>query len=334
MKPALYILSISIFVTVSCTKEDFIENYPAEISFNISSHLLEGKKIKCIEVDKSGNIYAGSGNKLYCISGNNITEYCSGTDILDLSLSPDKTLWIGSANKGLGRLRGNDFIWYNKENSGLPRDYVAHVEVAPDGRVWFTSCASDLGGLGIYDGKTFEFLTPDNSPLNQNLIEDLEIGDDGSIYIASSGKVGHTNIYRIKGNKWECLGDENGTFYWVFNFTVSPSGIIYLVEDFSLSSTFRTNKVFKFEDNKWYNIDIDSFLIPYFFNIIKADRRGFCWLAGSAENPAMLYVYDGKKWTGSPEGILPEDFITVIETDFDNNIYVGTYNNGIFIINQ
>ncbi|MGQ9621470.1 MAG: hypothetical protein ACUVTX_10890, partial [Bacteroidales bacterium] len=329
MKNAFNILLFSITAAISCTKY----NYRSEISFEITDHLLKGEKIRCIEIDCYGNLYAG-GEKLYIISRGNIMEYDFGCDILSLSSGPEKTLWIGTAGKGLACFDRNVFKWYNKENSGFPRDYIGHVEVAPDGKVWFSSCANNLGGLGIFDGKTFEFLTPENSPLNQNVISDLEIGDDGSVYIATSGKVGRTNIYRITGKKWQCLGDENGTFYWVFNFTVSPSGLIYLVEDFSLSSTFRTNRLFSYVDNRWHEIEMDIFPEPQYSGRVKADMRDYCWLAGSYENSAALYVYNGEEWIKSPEGLLTGDFITVIENDYKNNIYIGTYANGIFIINQ
>jgi hypothetical protein len=70
------------------------------------------------------------------------------------------------------------------------------------------------------------------------------------------------------------------------------------------------------------------------FTSIKADKRNYCWLAGFKGNSPVLHVFDGEVWESSPEGIFPDDFITTIETDNDNNIWVGTNNNGVFILNQ
>jgi ligand-binding sensor domain-containing protein len=315
----------------SCQKDD---NFPAAINFNITSRLLEGKHIDCIDIDNRGNIYIGSGTELYYSHGNNQKSYGLDFQILDLAIAPDQTVWIGTDGGGLGHLTGKGFTWFTSANAGLPRDYVRHVEIAPDGNVWFTSCAFRIGGLGIYNGVKFEFLTPDNSPLNQNIIEDIEIDQEGTVYIATTGTVGRSNIYRITDKSWECLGDDKGTFYWVFSFTLGPSGIIYLIEDFSLSSAFTANRLFQFSDNGWQKIETNDVRIGSFFYPVEADNRNFLWMAGYGEHSPVLHVYNGKSWVSSPEGLFPDDYITTIGTDSENNIWIGTYKNGIFILNQ
>ena len=323
-----------LLINISCQKEQFINDYSSKISFDITTQLLEHEKIDCMDIDEDGNLFAGSDSVLYYINGSKQESYNLGFGIMDLAISPDKSVWIGTNGGGLVHFSGKNLTWYNNANAGLPRDYVRHVEIAPDGDVWFTSCAFKLGGLGIYNGRKFEFLTPENSPLNQNIVEDIEIDDEGTIYIATSGTVGRTNIYRIEENSWECLGDKEGTFYWVFSFTVGPSGVIYLVEDYALSSAFIENKLFRFADNSWQIIDSHDIMPVSFFSRLKADKRDYLWLAGSDEKSACLHVFNGKSWVSSPEGLLPDDFITAIETDSDNNIWVGTYQNGILMLKQ
>jgi ligand-binding sensor domain-containing protein len=328
-------LSILIlFLSVSCQKEKEINNFPSEVKFSISGRLLEGKHITCFDSDAKGNIYIASDAELYYKNKSDQKSYTLGFPILDLAIAPDETVWIGTNGGGLAHLTGEGIIWYTKANAALPRDYIRHVEIASDGNVWFTSCAYKLGGLGIYDGEKFEFLTPENSPLNQNIIEDLEIGQDGTVYIATTGTTWMTNIYRIKGNTWNCLGDEKGTFYWVFSISLSPSGILYLVEDFSLSSAIRTNNLFRFEDNKWQKIEAVEIAGIDMFARLNTDKRNFCWIADNKRPSPLLHVYTGKSWITSPEDMFPEDYISVIGTDSENNIWVGTNENGIFILNQ
>jgi len=318
----------------SCKKEGYVDNYPADVSFKITAKLLKDKKIDCIRIDREGNIYVGSDKELFVVKKSNLESYSIGSPVLDIAVGRDNIIWIGTSGKGLGRFDGKKFTWYNKENSGLPRNYVAQVETDFDNRIWFSCCAYKIGGLGIFDGHKFDFLTPENSPLNQNVISDMEAGPDGAIYIATSGKVNMSNIYRIKGKTWQCLGDENGTFYWINSFTVSPSGNIFVVEDFSLSSLFKENRLFVFENNEWYEINEKGQPKIPDMAVIKSDRRNYIWLAGYEKNSAVLYIYNGKSWLRSPEGLLPDDIITVIENDSENNIYLGTYKNGIFILNQ
>jgi ligand-binding sensor domain-containing protein len=334
MNKASLFFILQLLLAVSCQKDDFINNFHSKISFDISDRLFEGKHIDCIDIDKEGNIAVGSGTKLFYINDGDQETYTLDHQINAVAIAPDQTVWIGTSEGGLGHLEGKGFTWYTNANASLPRDYIRHVEIAPDGDVWFTSCAFKIGGLGVYDGKKFEFLTPENSPLNQNIIEDIEIDNDGTIYIATTGTVSKTNIYRITNGSWECLGNEQGTFYWIFSFTVGPSGIIYLVEDFSLSSAFNSNKVYKSKDNKWEIIDSQDIPRINFFSKIKADKRDYCWLAGSNQESAYLHVYNGKSWVSSSEDLFPDDFITAIEVDDNNNIWVGTYYNGVFILNQ
>ena len=323
-----------LLLTVSCQKDDLINNFPSRVRFDITSQLLEGKHISCIDIDTKGNIYIASDKELYYINNSDHKSYSLNFPILDLAIAPDETVWIGTNGGGLGHLTGKGFTWYTSDNADLPRDYIRYVEIAPNGNIWFTSCAFRLGGLGVFDGNKFEFFTPENSPLNQNIIENIEIDQEGVVYIATCGTVGRTNIYSISDQSWDCLGDEKGTFYWVFSFTVGTSGIIYLVEDFSLSSTFRSNNLFQFVDNQWQKIETEDMPDLGFFTCIKADKRGYCWIPGHGENSPFLNVYNGKSWLNSPEGIFPDDFITTIEVDYNNNIWVGTYRNGVFIMNQ
>jgi len=329
----LIFLVLTLLPGLSC-EDALVNSFPADVSFDVSYRMLEDKKINCIEADQEGNVAISSGEKLYYLKDGDEKSYDFDIEILDLAIAPDESVWIGTSGKGLGHLTGNDVMWYTTENAGFPRDQVRHVSAAPDGKIWFSSCAFRLGGLGLYDGHDFEFYTPENSPLNQNIIEDIEINKDGVVFIATTGTVGRTNIYRIYRQSWDCLGDEEGMFYWVSSFTLGPSGILYLVEDFSLSSAWITNKLFQFKDEQWSKIETKELPELNFFARIKADKRDYCWLAGSDNESAYLHVFNGKSWINSPKNLFPDDYITAIEVDNKNNIWIGTWNNGIFILNQ
>jgi hypothetical protein len=317
-------------------KEDTLKNYSPVVRFDITSRLLEGKHIDCIEPDYKGNIWVASGKELYYKNGSAEKTYTLDFPILDISIAGDETLWIGTNGGGLGHLSNNGMTWYTKANSGLPRDYINNVEIGLDGRVWFSSAAHDLGGLVVYDGKKFTLFTPENSKLNQHVIDDIGIDHNGSLYVITMGTVGKTNIYRISDDSWECLGNENGTFYWVSAFTVGPAGIIYLLEDFMLSSSNTDyNTLFEYRDNTWKKMEADFMTSRLtFFPAIKADRRNYCWAASIKDNSYVLHVYNGNSWAEPPGGLFLNDKITTIETDSDNNIWVGTDKNGIFILNQ
>lgn len=322
-------------LTISCQKDNLINNFPEDVKFDVNNRLFEGKRIDRIATDNKGNIVVVSDKEIYYTNNKSFKTYQVDFPVLDVAIAPDETVWIGTNGGGLGHLSETGFKWYTVANAGLPRDYIKNVEIAPNGKVWFTSCAFKIGGLGIFDGNKFEFLTPDNSPLNQNIVTDIEIDIDGKVYLATAGTVGRTNIYRISDNKWDSLGEEQGTFYWVWSFALSPSGILYLIEDFSLSSYYPNfNKLYQFKDNKWQKIVTDDVPDIGYSAQIKTDKRNYCWIAGNIDDSPILNVYNGESWIKSPIGIFPKDFITCIEVDNNNNIWVGTFSNGVFILNQ
>lgn len=325
----------AILFPASCSKDDEKNNFPPDVKFEISYRLLEGREINCIDTDNKGNVWIASGKVLYFKNGGTQKTFNLDFEVLDISISSDESLWIGTNGGGLGHFNGKGFTWFTVDNAGLPRNYIRNVETTSNGNVWFSSCAHRLGGLGLYDGVRFEFFTPENSPLNQNIIQDIEIGRDDAVYIATAGTVGRTNIYNISDTKWDCLGNEEGTFYWVNSFSVTPSGAIYLVEDFSLSSSsFNSNKVFELQDRDWKIIETEFAARLNPFTSIETDKRGYLWLTGFDSDSPVLNVFNGKTWQTSPKGFLPQDYITVVEADSDNNIWIGTYSNGIFILNQ
>ena len=317
-------------------KEFSLKNYSPEIRFTITGRLLEGKPINCIEPDYKGNTWIASGKELFYKKGSEEKTFTLDFPILDISIAGDETLWIGTNGGGLGHLSKDGITWFTKDNAGLPRDYISQVEVGLDGRIWFSSCAHDLGGLVVYDGNKFDIFTPDNSILNQHVMDDIGIDSDGSIYAITLGTVGNTNVYRIHEDVWKCLGNQTGTFYWVSAFTVGPAGIIYVLEDFSLSSSSgNTNTLFEYKGNEWNKLKPDFMSSRFtFFTAMKADRRNYCWVASIDGNSYVLHVYNGKSWVEPPSGLLPNDQITTIEADSNNNIWIGTAHNGIFILAQ
>lgn len=318
-------------------KEDTLKNYSPTISFEVTGRLLEGRHIDCIEPDYKGNTWIASGQELFHFKNGTLADsYNLNVGIFDISIAGDESLWIATSGCGLGHLTKNGITWFTVANSGIPRDYITNVEVGLDGRVWFSSCAHDYGGVVVYDGKEFDLFTPDNSMLNQHVIGDIGIDHNGAIYVMTLSKVNKTNIYRISGDSWECLGEETGTFYWVTAFTVSPTSIIYLMEDFMLSSSSTdSTKLHVCKNNEWKRLKPDFMNSRLScFTALKADRRGYCWAVDIEGDSYVLHVYNGSTWEQAPQGSFNSDKTTVIETDFNNNIWIGTAKNGVFILKQ
>lgn len=333
----LYFFTIPLLLLFSCNKDDEValNEFSKDINFNISEWVLKGENITCVDFDKDGNAWIASGSNLIFYDGLNTQSYSAGTVILDISVSPDGRVWLGTKEKGLARFYKGEFTFYTSENAGLPRDYVHEVEVAPNRKVWFSSSAHNLGGLMCYDNGTFSLYTPENSILNQHVIQNLKVDTDSRVYFASMGTVGSAAVFRIDNqNNWKQLGGES-SFYWISSLTINSKGEVFVAIDYSLSSYSGHENYLAFLDGKEWK----RFETGFQFSILprmSIDKRDYLWVYGyeTVEGDHRGYfVYDGQNWHRSAEGQIPEVFIKSVKVDERNNIWFCS-DEGIFILRQ
>ena len=331
MNYRISILVVLLFL-FSCSKENLVDISP-KINFDVSEWILKGRNITCVDFDKDENVWIASGNELIFYNISKIKTYDVGSLILDISVATDGRVWLGTKDKGLASFSNREFTFYNSENSGLPRDLIFDVETSPDGSVWFSSSAHQLGGLMHYDGD-FELFTPDNSIINHNLILGLKINAKGEVYFFSGGTVTEAKVFKTDGkNKWSKLGGEV-VFYWIAALDLTSKSEPVVVTDHSLSSCWSCyeNEVVIYREGKWKvferDFDID------FFNRMFIDKRDYIWVKGSVQGDYSGYfVFDGNEWHRSKEGQISEVFIKSVKVDKQNNIWFCT-EEGIFILNQ
>ena len=327
-----YITILFSFCVSSCLLDDRSQHSAGEVSFEISDWIIPMTETRCMAFDNSGNAWIGTGNQLIRYpSAEGADSWLIGSEILDIAVAPGGEIWLGTHDSGLVRFDDGDLSYYTVENTELPRNLVAEVKVAADGTIWFTSCAHQLGGLMKLEDGSFELYTPGNSILNQNIVENLCFDLSGNLYFTSAGTVGRSNVYRISGEQWHNLGDEEGTFYWVSAMDVSFTGELYLVEDFSLSSTIQENKLYVYRDQDWQLVKTD-FNLGFLFPIV-IDRRSYLWMVSYSGESPILHVYDGLEWKESGKGQLPENHVMTMEVDNANSIWLGT-DKGVVILDQ
>ncbi|HYF14263.1 MAG TPA: hypothetical protein VD971_04230 [Phycisphaerales bacterium] len=98
-----------------------------------------------------------------------------GHHFTSMGLAPDGMWWLGSG-QGLFHYNPQEgtYTRYHKGNTpGMPSDDVWHIEVAPDGSVWF-NMFDDVwpypGGMGHVANGTFTFYRQGTSPLPHNQV--------------------------------------------------------------------------------------------------------------------------------------------------------------------
>jgi hypothetical protein len=333
METRILIFIVFLFL-FSCENEEVSFNdYSSEINFDVSEWILKDKNISCVDFDKEGNAWIASGTELIFYSNRKIESYEVGSSILAIAVATDGTVWLGTRDKGLARFSNNKFVFFNSENSGLPRNLILDVETSPDGSVWFSSSAHQLGGLIQYDGD-FKLFTPDNSPINQNLILGLKINAEGEVYFFSEGTVTEAKVFKTDGKtEWTKLGGDV-VFYWISAFDLTSMSEPVVVTDHSLSSCGNCyeNEVAIYQNGKWNVIERDFEIND--FNKMTIDNRDYIWVQGTIQdNYSGYFVFDGDKWHKPEKNKLFDAYIRSVAVDKHNNIWFCT-NNGIYILNQ
>lgn len=304
-----------------------------DVGFEMTDWIIHTRETRCVDFDASGNAWIGSGTELFRYSTSGGTYgFDAGSEIRDLSVGIGSTIWLGTADSGLARFDGEGFEWYTVENSGFPRNYIAEVEAAGDGTVWFTSCAHQSGGLMKYEDGSFTLYTPENSLLNHNLVMNLELDVQGNLYFTTEATASEPCVYRISSSGMEIIGEEDGRFYWVTGLCLTSTDRVYLLEDFSLSSLMQENKLHVYESGMWSVLAAD--FKPESLRPIATDNRDYLWTVTyvGSDSP-VLHVYNGTDWQESAKGALPDNHIRSIRADPQNRIWLCT-DKGVLVIAQ
>jgi len=322
MRKPLFLSLLFLLLLFSCEKE---KRSFQDYNIRLADHLFSGEKIGTVSFDEKQGAWIAGGSKLIHYSGNKTESINIGSAIYDIAVDKKGNVWVGTKDKGLVCYDQRDLKFFNKENSGFPRDLISEVLVDNNNIAWFSSAAHQLGGLMRYDGKTFQLFTPENSPLEKNVVSNLELGPDNTVYFVSYGTVTKTTIYRIYKDQWDIVADN---IYWIFEMTVDHDGNIYFIEDFALSSSsYNTNTLYKVSNTgKREMITDDYTYIPF---QIAVDNHGYLWGFGGYTGK-ILRFFDGKEWHNT--GLdFPDIFAYNMKVDNENNIWLCT-NDGIFII--
>jgi hypothetical protein len=135
-------------------------------------------------------------------------------------------IWLGTANGGVVRLTGNDWVTYNVGNSGLPCNQILSVKVD---QATGNACFGTAGmGAAIYDGLNWTLYNQSNSPMVNAFITAIEVDPiNGDIWLGTSFNIlvhepdGDWRIYSPNQNNlvW-------GNFYSDISF--DPSGNVWV----------------------------------------------------------------------------------------------------------
>jgi len=303
-----------------------------EVNFEISDHLYPSVSIKALSIVGQDHWFYASGSVITEVKEGLVTVHTATSEVLSMSWNKtEEALWFGTRSSGLAKLKNGHASYYTKESHGLPRtEFIRNVTCDNDGGVWFNSSAHKLGGLGYHKDGMFSFYTPENSALPDNLVKSISISGK-SVYVATGGTVTQQKVVKITGDRWELLPI---TGYYLMGMTVDRNNALYVIDDYSLSSSFiNSTNINVYDGQKIQTLSPEStYGLWYHPYLLAIDQRNYLWVAqfgsGTIKN---LQVWNRKQWF-EPE-TFPNDHIQCIAFDNKNTAWVGT-NNGIYLVKQ
>lgn len=188
MKSTLHVLAIMFIASFGILQAqiEFVEhaNPTGDQCFNIRKGA-DGKIYVC---STRGQVFVFDGSEWSTIA---IPGAWLDDEINDVAVSADGTVWMATRNYGVVKYDGIDFIYYNKENSGIGENIINDIAISASGKVYATS--QDY--FNIFDGSWTNVHNEDND-IFTNYFGDIEIEGE---------KVWFSNYYNL-------VSYENGVF--------------------------------------------------------------------------------------------------------------------------
>lgn len=271
-------------------------------------------------------------------------------------------LWVSSTVDGLLKFDGQNWIRYDTTNSSLPSNSVRAIAADTSGNVWFFARKSLTATYLIrFDGIEMQIFDPDSTSLpaayfykiiidKNNIkwmycLQGIVKFDDVTFNIYNPALVGlnihvpramvsdnHDNLYIGAGQNGLIKLDSDGgwTQYQIGDTTydnnvngiaIDEDGTIWLTTYFGLTK-FDSTVVESFDLSNARYVDSRT-------GDIMIEENGTIWFGGWG-----IVKYDGVNWKrwDYTNSILPNAAVTKIDKDKNNNIWVGTYEGLVKII--
>ena len=126
-----------------------------------------------------------------------------GNTITDILVDNENTIWVGTSNEGIIKIKGSKWDFINTSNSPLEDNAIHRIKQDADNNIWISTYFS----LVKITGTIFKVFTKNNSGLPSEFVTDFDFDNNGSIWIGTKG-----GLTKFEGSNWK-------------TYTVTNSGI-------------------------------------------------------------------------------------------------------------
>lgn len=236
-----------------------------------------------------------------------------GPPVLSILADHEDNIWLGTAGRGLFRLRRQP-VQRLRRADGLPADEVRAV--APDGRggLWMAfDCTEST--LTHWDRSRVTHYDVDQEGRPLSCVSALLLARDGTLWLGAAGDLvryrdGHFERFHLMDQEVEkeiinvIYEDRQGAF-WV--------GLL----DGGLG---------RFEDGAWQVFTSEDGLVNDDVRSLHEDRDGNLWIG---TNAGLSRFRDGVFQSYKTDDGLPPGMVRALHEDDDGTLWIGTYGGGL-----
>lgn len=249
------------------------------IKYNTANSGLAGDRVICVTVDNDNTMWFMCANmswKTYISSFNRSAWFSwdppGEGSFLNLTVDGSGVKWI-SGYSGLYSFDGDNWIYYNYENSGLPESQLNFVKSFADNTKWIAT----VNGLISYNDVEWKTYCTSNCGLPYNGIYDIAVQNDKLLLATIKG------LAVFDGTDWEVYDTSNTIlpFENFYDIEIGSDGVIWLgSEGFA-----------RFDGSEWTIYDTSNSLLDSYILDIEIDKHNTLWLGGGG-----LYSVEGNNW--------------------------------------
>ncbi|MCK9335595.1 MAG: T9SS type A sorting domain-containing protein [Candidatus Cloacimonetes bacterium] len=327
-------------------------------SWTTSNSSIPTDYLNCLDIDNSGNVWLGTYMGLYLASSGVFTQL-NQEMILCMKKDQQGNRWFGTGNNGLARFDGNQWTYYNPDNSALPDVTVDQIDIDISGNIWII-CEEPVG-LVRFDGINWTIWNTWNSALPIDFLSNVITDQSGNAWIS----VPLRGIVKLSGNTM--------SFH-----TVSQTGIVdpdvncVLIDDLGRKWVGSEYGLALNANGSWQSwdflnipnlIDVSKIAVDSDHNVwIDSDYGFLCWDGtsfvthnavdfGLLDSDISLLTTDNQDnlWIGGPQRLVKRlngtnvifdsnnspltSAPTCLKQDLYGNLWVGTTDNGLLYFN-